>query len=119
MDTAQVPEKLQNQNVSDGSELIPAGVEARKQREGISPSEVLPEDDQDRDRVKTQSGYAVDKQGRLNNYAVTPPVYMQRQRRFGFTKYAETYNGRLAMIGFVLLVAIEIVAGQSFISLIS
>ncbi len=36
--------------------------------------------------------------------------------KFGFNKYAERLNGRAAMIGFVLMVAIEYVTGQGLLS---
>lgn len=41
---------------------------------------------------------------------------MQQETRnawnWGFTPGAETWNGRLAMIGFVAAVAIELISGQ-------
>jgi|GEM_PF-5322764 len=37
----------------------------------------------------------------INNLTVEPP-------RAGFTKYAEILNGRLAMLGFVILLSIEV-----------
>jgi hypothetical protein len=36
--------------------------------------------------------------------------------KFGFNEYAERLNGRAAMIGFALLVLIEYVTDQGFIS---
>jgi hypothetical protein len=50
----------------------------------------------------------VDQNGLLNNYAIEPKVYVDPTPRIGFTKYAELLNGRLAMIGFVSLLAIEV-----------
>ncbi|NJL79890.1 MAG: hypothetical protein HC917_15510 [Richelia sp. SM2_1_7] len=35
--------------------------------------------------------------------------------RVGFTEYAEKLNGRLAMIGFISMIAVELLSGQSFI----
>ncbi|MEA5463461.1 hypothetical protein VB741_06940 [Leptothoe sp. PORK10 BA2] len=36
----------------------------------------------------------------------------------GFNTYAEKLNGRAAMAGFLILIAIEYFTGQSFVSLI-
>lgn len=36
------------------------------------------------------------------------------QPAFGWNAYAEKINGRFAMIGFVLLLLLEIITGQSF-----
>lgn len=36
----------------------------------------------------------------------------------GFNAYAEKLNGRAAMVGFLVLIAIEYVTGQSIVSLI-
>ncbi|MFN7518644.1 MAG: chlorophyll a/b-binding protein, partial [Dolichospermum sp.] len=35
--------------------------------------------------------------------------------RVGFTEYAEKLNGRLAMIGFVSLIAVEAITGNGLI----
>jgi ferrochelatase len=36
--------------------------------------------------------------------------------RFGFIGFAETWNGRLAMLGFVIGVATELLTGQGILS---
>ena len=36
--------------------------------------------------------------------------------KFGFNEYAERLNGRAAMIGFILIVIIEVVTGQGVLS---
>ena len=36
--------------------------------------------------------------------------------RFGFVAFAETWNGRLAMLGFVSAVGTELLTGQSVLS---
>ena len=35
--------------------------------------------------------------------------------RFGFVSFAETWNGRLAMLGFVIGLATELLTGQSIL----
>lgn len=60
----------------------------------------------------------VDDRGLLNNFAYEPPMYVDEEQRFGFTEFAEKWNGRFAMIGFVLLLAIEVIADQGFISIL-
>ncbi|NJO43338.1 MAG: high light inducible protein [Cyanobacteria bacterium CRU_2_1] len=39
-----------------------------------------------------------------------------QQPKFGFTQFAETWNGRLAMIGFVVGLATEFLTGQGILS---
>ena len=36
--------------------------------------------------------------------------------KFGFTQFAETWNGRLAMLGFVIGITTELLTGQSILS---
>lgn len=55
----------------------------------------------------------VDDQGLMNNFAIEPKVYVDEQGdRTGFTPYAEILNGRLAMIGFISLIALEVFTGK-------
>ena len=39
----------------------------------------------------------------------------QNQPRFGFVNYAETWNGRLAMIGIVIGLSTELLTGQGIL----
>ncbi len=39
-----------------------------------------------------------------------------QESKFGFSKFAETWNGRLAMLGFVIGVATELLTGQGILS---
>ena len=62
----------------------------------------------------------VDDQGKMNNFAVEPKVYVDEQGdRTGFTPYAELLNGRLAMIGFISLIVLEIVTGHGVIGVLT
>ena len=61
----------------------------------------------------------LDEQGLLNNFAVEPKVYVQENPRTGFTPYAEILNGRLAMIGFVSLLALEVITGHGLIGFLT
>ncbi len=36
--------------------------------------------------------------------------------KFGFTQFAETWNGRLAMLGFVIGLGTELLTGQGILS---
>jgi ferrochelatase len=38
------------------------------------------------------------------------------QSRFGFVSFAETWNGRLAMLGFVIGVATELLTGKGILA---
>ncbi|MEH2267268.1 MAG: chlorophyll a/b-binding protein [Nostoc sp.] len=62
----------------------------------------------------------IDDQGKLNNFAIEPKVYVDEQGdRTGFTPYAEMLNGRLAMIGFVSLIALEVFTGHGIIGVLA
>jgi len=62
----------------------------------------------------------VDDQGLMNNFAIEPKVYVDDQGdRTGFTTYAELLNGRLAMIGFVSLIALEVFTGHGIFGLLA
>jgi hypothetical protein len=65
------------------------------------------------------NGAIVDDQGKLNNFAVEPKMYVQANPRIGFTPYAEAFNGRLAMIGFVSLLALEVISGHGLIGFLT
>lgn len=56
----------------------------------------------------TNRGLILDDDGKINNFAIEPTVYVDDEPRTGFTPYAERLNGRLAMIGFVSLLALEV-----------
>ena len=38
------------------------------------------------------------------------------QSRFGFVNFAETWNGRLAMLGFVIGLSTELLTGQGILT---
>ena len=39
-----------------------------------------------------------------------------QDQKLGFTGFAETWNGRLAMLGFVIGIATELLTGQGILS---
>ncbi len=39
-----------------------------------------------------------------------------QESKLGFTQFAETWNGRLAMLGFVIGIATELLTGQGILS---
>lgn len=41
---------------------------------------------------------------------------MENENKLGFTAFAETWNGRLAMLGFVIAVATELVTGKGVLA---
>lgn len=62
----------------------------------------------------------IDDQGKLNNFAIEPRVYIDEQGdRTGFTPYAEMLNGRLAMIGFISLIALEVFTGHGIVGILA
>lgn len=63
--------------------------------------------------------YVIDERGLANNFAIEPKMYVEENKRTGFTEYAEKLNGRLAMIGFVSLLFLEAFTGHGIIGVIS
>ncbi|MFQ3617618.1 MAG: chlorophyll a/b-binding protein [Cyanobacteriota bacterium] len=63
-------------------------------------------------------GVVTEEQGRQNIYAVEPQMYVDSEARTGFTEYAEKLNGRLAMIGFVSMLLLEVFTHQGLVSLL-
>ncbi len=71
------------------------------------------------EQTKPRTAFTRDDRGILNNWAIEPKMYVEQgESRFGFTEYAELINGRLAMVGFVALIAIEVVTGKGFLQII-
>lgn len=66
-----------------------------------------------------RSGMIMEEQGRLNNYAVEPKMYVMEEQQTGFTQHAEKLNGRLAMLGFVSLLILEATTGHGLIGLLA
>ena len=58
-------------------------------------------------------------EGKLNNFAIEPEVYVQEAVEVGFTPQAEILNGRLAMIGFISLLLLEVATGQGIVGFIA
>ncbi len=68
---------------------------------------------------KPRSSFVKDEQGLLNNFAIEPKMYVDRgEERFGLTQYAEIINGRLAMIGFIGLIVLELVTDKGILEII-
>jgi hypothetical protein len=65
------------------------------------------------------SGSIVDDQGKVNIFAIEPQVYVMEESQAGFTKYAESLNGRFAMIGFISLLALEACTGHGLIGFLT
>jgi hypothetical protein len=63
----------------------------------------------------TSHTFVTEESGRLNNYAIEPQMYVDETVQAGFTQYAEKLNGRLAMIGFIAALALEIFTGHGVI----
>ncbi|KAI9129076.1 hypothetical protein [Acaryochloris sp. CCMEE 5410] len=65
-----------------------------------------------------QEGYTKDVGGLTNKFAVEPQPYAEEpNNHFGFNTFAETFSGRVAMIGFDLLVLTELLTGRGIIHL--
>ena len=66
----------------------------------------------------TSSSYVSNEYGQLDNFAIEPEIYVDSENTAGWTVYAEKLNGRLAMIGFVALLATELFSGQTLFGLL-
>jgi Chlorophyll A-B binding protein len=60
-----------------------------------------------------------DSDGRENVFALEPKMYVTEGAQAGWTEYAEKINGRLAMIGFVSLLAMEVISGHGIVGFIT
>lgn len=60
-------------------------------------------------------GQVIEEGGRANIYAIEPKVIVAEASDFGFNDYAEKLNGRLAMIGFVSALALELATGHGIV----
>jgi hypothetical protein len=69
-------------------------------------------------KAAIKSNFMIDQDGRENNFAIEPTMYVSDEQQAGFTEYAEKLNGRLAMIGFVSLLALEILTGHGVVGFI-
>ncbi|MBI1241106.1 chlorophyll a/b-binding protein [Umezakia ovalisporum] len=63
----------------------------------------------------TSKGFKINKVSKRDQLAVQQKVYVNETPKVGFTEYAEKLNGRLAMIGFVALIAVEAITGNGLI----
>jgi hypothetical protein len=61
----------------------------------------------------------LDNDGRQNNFAIEPQMYVTEGQQAGWTDYAEKLNGRMAMIGFISLLAMELLTGHGVIGFIT
>jgi hypothetical protein len=66
-----------------------------------------------------RSGMVNEEQGRTNIFAVEPKMYVTEEPQFGFNVKSELLNGRLAMIGFVSLLALEVLTGHGIIGFLA
>jgi Chlorophyll A-B binding protein len=66
-----------------------------------------------------RSGRIIEEQGRVNIFAVEPKMYVTEESQAGWTVYAEKLNGRLAMIGFVSLLLLEVATGHGLLGFFS
>ncbi|NET03830.1 MAG: ssl1498 family light-harvesting-like protein [Symploca sp. SIO2B6] len=100
-------------NYSDGSELIPAEVIARSKREGNEPPNTpvakVNTTPSNPTTIDTTSGYTVDQEGLVNNYAVMPETYKakypsekKQQRYLVQGAIAAVFVGLLIVTAFII-----------------
>lgn len=65
------------------------------------------------------SGYIANEFGQINTFAVEPEIYVDAENTAGWTEYAEKLNGRLAMVGFIALIATELIGGDTLVHLLA
>jgi len=61
------------------------------------------------------AGYVINNEGLTDVYSIEPVMYVEESERSGFTVFAEKLNGRLAMIGFISLLALEVFSGHGLL----
>jgi len=75
MDTQNIdPNTIENDTYD--AHIIPAETAARKEREGENFKQT-PDNIEAPDSIDTTSGYTVDNEGLLNNYAIEPEMYYE------------------------------------------
>ncbi|WP_299407340.1 chlorophyll a/b-binding protein [Acaryochloris sp. IP29b_bin.148] len=67
----------------------------------------------------TSRGYTSDDRGRINSFAVEPKAYAQTEPVFGFNKNAERISGRLAMVGFMSILLLELTTHLNFVQIVT
>ena len=55
-------------------------------------------------------------QKQKSTYRVVVVFYDAMDSKFGFSSFAETWNGRLAMMGFIIGLGTELLTGQGILS---
>jgi Chlorophyll A-B binding protein len=61
----------------------------------------------------------IDNDGKENNFAIEPKMYVTEGPQAGWTEYAEKLNGRFAMLGFVALLLQEVLTGHGIVGFIT
>jgi hypothetical protein len=113
MSTIQQPTPVEQDNLSKNTKELSPEEQVRLQRESEQILANPYREDESRKSLDTKKGFAVDRDGRVNNYSIRPAPYLQNEPRFGFTRFAEIWNGRLAMVGFAASIITELIAGRS------
>ncbi|MGK7937478.1 MAG: chlorophyll a/b-binding protein [Xenococcaceae cyanobacterium] len=57
-----------------------------------------------------------EEENKLSNISFEPSETIEQRTKIGFTRYAEILNGRLAMIGFIALLAIAVLNKHGIIT---
>jgi hypothetical protein len=69
--------------------------------------------------VESKARVFIDNDGKENNFAIEPKMYVTDGPQAGWTEYAEKLNGRMAMIGFVALLVQELLTGHGIVGFIT
>ena len=64
-------------------------------------------------------GFTSDDRGYINSFAVEPKTFAQEEPVFGFNKNAERISGRLAMVGFMSILLLELATNLNFIQIVT
>lgn len=114
MGTVRDSERFKQRPTKNANEIIPSETRARARRQAGQPQDYFSSSAEN--DLSSTGNYVIDNEDMARNYSITPDIYLREGPRFGFTRFAEIWNGRLAMIGFLAAIVTELLTGKGFLA---